>query len=464
MNIVHTSKFLSYVLRHDPGKIGIELDEAGWTDVDALLVACAAHGEVITRADLDEVVRTSDKQRFALSDDGKRIRANQGHSVQVDLQLAPAEPPGSLFHGTVQSAIAGIYAQGLVKGSRHHVHLSIDVETATKVGARRGKPVILEIDAAGMVATGHTFYRSDNNVWLVDAVPPEFINFPQQHFAGTGTRAHKMTIAKTTLDAVDAGGYTNAKGERVEIRAAVDAAKAGTVMYELEIVERVTLLRRFETKTSVTGESTLVAMRRLAAAPGHVCGMNFASAKHPGGGFLNGAQAQEESLARASALYPCLLAVPAYYDRHRDHRSALYLDLVVFSPDVPFIRDDDGGWLDAAFTASIVTAAAPNATALRQQNQLDADAVTATLRRRADLTLAVCAHHGVERLVLGAWGAGVFGNDPAVVASIFGELLRDRYAGVFSEVVFAVMGGPGRPNHDAFARAFAAGDPQEQVT
>jgi putative RNA 2'-phosphotransferase len=454
MNKVHTSKFLSYVLRHDPGKIGIELDESGWTDVDALLVASAAHGEVITRADLDEVVRTSDKQRFALSDDGKRIRANQGHSVQVDLQLAPAEPPGSLFHGTVESALPGIRTQGLVKAARHHVHLSPDVETATKVGARRGRPVILEIDAAGMVATGHTFYRSENNVWLVEAVPPEFITFPQQHFAGLGTRATKMTIAKTTLEAIEAGGYSNAKGDRVEIAAAVDAAKAGTVMYELDLVERVTLLHRFETKTSVTGESTLVAMRRLSETAGHVCGMNFASAKHPGGGFLNGAQAQEESLARASALYPCLLTVPAYYDRHRGH-SALYLDLVVFSPDVPFIRDDDGGWLDASFTASIVTAAAPNATALRQNNQFDADAITATLRRRADLTLAACAHHGVERLVLGAWGAGVFGNDPAIVAQIFGDLLRDRYAGVFAEIVFAVMGGPGRPNYDAFARAFA---------
>jgi len=458
MNKVHTSKFLSYVLRHDPGKIGIELDEAGWTDVDALLVACAAHGEVLTRADLDDVVATSDKQRFALSDDRKRIRANQGHSVQVDLQLAPAEPPGSLFHGTVQSAIPGIYAQGLVKGSRHHVHLSPDVETATKVGARRGKPVILEVDAAGMVATGHKFYRSENNVWLVDVVPPEFINFPQQHFAGTGTRASKVTIAKTTLDAIAAGGYTNPKGDRIELAAAVDAAKAGTVMYELELVERVTLLRRFQTTTTVTGESTLVAMRRLASiepGAGHVCGMNFASAKHPGGGFLSGAQAQEESLARASALYPCLLTVPAYYDRHRDNRSALYLDLVVFSPDVPFMRDDDGGWFDEPFKASIVTAAAPNATALRQNGQLDADAITAALRRRADLTLAVCAHHGVERLVLGAWGAGVFGNDPTVVAQIFGDLLRDRYAGVFAEVVFAVMGGPGRPNYDAFARTFS---------
>src|SRR5262249_40904025 len=160
-------------------------------------------------AELDEIVRTSDKQRFALSPDRTRVRANQGHSIEVDLQLAPAEPPGSLFHGTVQSALAGIRQQGLLKGSRHHVHLSGDVETATRGGARRGKPVVLEIDAAGMVATGHTFYRSENGVWLVDAVPPEFIGRsnlgPVQHFAGTGTRGAKVVIAKTTLAACEAG-------------------------------------------------------------------------------------------------------------------------------------------------------------------------------------------------------------------------------------------------------------------
>jgi putative RNA 2'-phosphotransferase len=169
------SKLLSLVLRHDPGRIGITLDDAGWTDVAALLAACGAHGVSITRDELAAIVASSDKQRFALSTDGERIRANQGHSVEVDLQLSPAEPPAMLFHGTVAAALASIRAGGLVRGQRHHVHLSKDVETATKVGARRGKPVILTIRAGDMAGAGHVFYCSANGVWLVDQVPPEFI-------------------------------------------------------------------------------------------------------------------------------------------------------------------------------------------------------------------------------------------------------------------------------------------------
>jgi putative RNA 2'-phosphotransferase len=183
---VRASKFLSLVLRHDPGRIGIVLDDAGWTDVAALLAACARHGVPLTRAQLAEVVATSDKQRFALSPDGERIRANQGHSVEVDLQLAPAEPPATLFHGTVESALASIRAQGLVRGQRHHVHLSSDIATATRVGGRRGKPIVLTIRAGEMAAAGHVFYCSANGVWLVDHVPPAFIDFELP--AGAGSR------------------------------------------------------------------------------------------------------------------------------------------------------------------------------------------------------------------------------------------------------------------------------------
>jgi putative RNA 2'-phosphotransferase len=172
---VRTSKFLSLVLRHDPASIGITLDDAGWTDVAELLAACAAHGVAITRDELIAIVASSDKQRFALSPDGERIRANQGHSVDIDLQLAPAEPPAVLFHGTVERVLPSIRAQGLVRGERRHVHLSADVETATRVAARRGKPVIATVRAGAMAAAGHVFYRSDNGVWLVDHVPPEFL-------------------------------------------------------------------------------------------------------------------------------------------------------------------------------------------------------------------------------------------------------------------------------------------------
>jgi putative RNA 2'-phosphotransferase len=173
-----TSKFLSLILRHDPAKVGIVLDDAGWTDVAALLSALAAHGHAITRDELGEIVRTSDKQRFALSPDGARIRANQGHSVDVELDLPVASPPARLFHGTVADFLDPIRAMGLIKGSRHHVHMSADTETATKVGGRRGKPVILVVRAEAMGEAGHVFYRSANGVWLTDHVPPEFIEFP----------------------------------------------------------------------------------------------------------------------------------------------------------------------------------------------------------------------------------------------------------------------------------------------
>lgn len=181
MDPAHTrvSKFLSRVLRHDPGRIGIVLDAAGWTEVAALLEAARAHGVELSRAELEELVATSDKQRFALSDDGLRIRANQGHSVEVELELPPAAPPECLFHGTVAAFLPSIRAAGLIRGKRHHVHLSADRETATRVGARRGRPVVLVVHAAAMAAAGHTFYCSANGVWLVDAVPPEFLEFPE---------------------------------------------------------------------------------------------------------------------------------------------------------------------------------------------------------------------------------------------------------------------------------------------
>src|SRR5260221_9788530 len=147
---IHLSKFLSLVLRHEPGKVGLTLDAAGWVGVAELLDALARHGRVVSRDKLLEIVATSDKKRFALSDDGERIRASQGHSVEVELGYAPATPPDVLYHGTVERFLASIRQGGLVKGARHHVHLSMDRVTATKVGDRRGEAVILTVDAAAM--------------------------------------------------------------------------------------------------------------------------------------------------------------------------------------------------------------------------------------------------------------------------------------------------------------------------
>lgn len=170
------SKFLSYVLRHDPAAVGIALDGGGWVAVDALLDACAKHGRPLSRGELDEVVATSSKQRFALSECGERIRANQGHSTAVELGYEPAEPPDVLFHGTVARLVPSIRDEGLQRMARHHVHLSPDEATARAVGGRRGKPVILRIDARAMREAGHVFLVTPNGVWLTDSVPPSFIS------------------------------------------------------------------------------------------------------------------------------------------------------------------------------------------------------------------------------------------------------------------------------------------------
>lgn len=176
MSAVRASKFLSLVLRHQPELAGVTLDAAGWVDVDALLAGCAARGVRLSRDELHALVAGSDKQRFALSADGRRIRANQGHSVEVELGLPAATPPARLYHGTYPGALPGIRAEGLRKGARHAVHLAADVTTAAKVGMRRGAPVLLVIRADEMAAAGHRFTVSANGVWLTEHVPVAFID------------------------------------------------------------------------------------------------------------------------------------------------------------------------------------------------------------------------------------------------------------------------------------------------
>lgn len=174
----HLSKFLSLILRHQPEAIGLSLDDNGWTEIDTLIARADRHGRRISRSDLERVVAESDKQRFAISEDGLRIRANQGHSVQVDLELQPREPPAVLYHGTVAKFVDAIRREGLLRMARQHVHLSSEKQTAEKVGSRRGRAVILQVDAARMHGDGHEFSCSANGVWLTAHVPPQYLTLP----------------------------------------------------------------------------------------------------------------------------------------------------------------------------------------------------------------------------------------------------------------------------------------------
>jgi len=173
----NASKFLSLVLRHQPDAAHVTLDAAGWTAVDALLAGCARTGRPLSRTDLEHIVMTNAKKRFEFSADGLRIRASQGHSVEVELDYAPQSPPELLFHGTATRFLDSIREKGLLKMQRHHVHLSADTRITLEVGARHGKPVLLTILASQMHNEGHVFSRSTNGVWLVEHVPPQYIRF-----------------------------------------------------------------------------------------------------------------------------------------------------------------------------------------------------------------------------------------------------------------------------------------------
>jgi putative RNA 2'-phosphotransferase len=175
--LVRDSKFLAGLLRHNPGRIGIELDPAGWVEVDVLLAAARRSGRWISRDRLDLVVAHNDKQRFEYNASGTRIRASQGHSVPVDLGYRPRKPPERLFHGTATSSLDSIFRGGIKAGRRHHVHLSWDLATATKVGARHGKPAVLVVAALRMHEDGREFFCSTNGVWLTEYVAPAYLSF-----------------------------------------------------------------------------------------------------------------------------------------------------------------------------------------------------------------------------------------------------------------------------------------------
>ncbi|MFI7498463.1 TIGR02452 family protein [Streptomyces sp. NPDC049687] len=262
-------------------------------------------------------------------------------------------------------------------------------------------------------------------------------------------------IARETEEIVAAGGYRASHGREVPLTEAVRAARAGTRMVGPEPVRVPDAPAVEATAVEVTGESSLEAARRLADVP--VAVLNFASARNPGGGFLNGAQAQEEALCRASALYACLLEAREFYDHHRAHRDPFYTDRVIHSPAVPVFRDDRGRLLDEPYTAGFLTAAAPNAGVVLRRAPERAPELPRALAVRAERVLETAAAQGYRRLVLGAWGCGVFRNDPAQVAEAFRALLAPggRFGRTFEHVVFGVLDRtPGGVVRGAFEKAF----------
>ena len=259
-------------------------------------------------------------------------------------------------------------------------------------------------------------------------------------------RDHRKQLAEDTLRIVESGRYTSPLGETIDISAAIAACRRDTREFSPESLQTLCRLLREQPGTStlrveVVNETTLQGIAALATDHGSasVAALNFASAKNPGGGFLGGAQAQEESLARSSALYASQREVPAFYERHRRSPSLLYSDAMILSPDCPVFRDDDGRLLPRPQRVSFITAAAPNAGAIREQRPREIDAIESTLKHRAACVLALAAQHGYRNLVLGAWGCGVFRNDPGVVAGTFAGLFADaKWSTRFDRVRFSV--------------------------
>lgn len=245
-------------------------------------------------------------------------------------------------------------------------------------------------------------------------------------------------IGFQTQTILSQGEYTNLLGETVSIADQVAQAKAGTISYppEKQLVEQ--FEARYETQITVCNESTLHVARQCVAAGYNTVALNFASARHPGGGWLSGAQAQEETLGRASGLVPCIQD-DEMYQRHLHLRDALYTNSAIYSPNVPVFRDDDNNLLERPYLLSFITAPAVNAAVVLKRDSARRKEVYETMRVRIKRVLSIAAIHQHNALILGAWGCGVFGNNPQHIAELFGEALCGPFAGVFEKVVFAVL-------------------------
>lgn len=273
-------------------------------------------------------------------------------------------------------------------------------------------------------------------------------------------------VAQSTLAAFEQGYYTNASGARVELVEPLAACLAATRGYdpdELALLRDEALARRpytVDATIALTNETTLAGVARQLASGAYqrVGVLNFASARNPGGGFLNGARAQEESLARSSALTLSQRVYPTYYEFHRTLETTLYSDHMICSPACPVIRNDVGDWLDAPLLVDFITSAAPNAGAVMRNEPENRARIVPTLAERASKVLALAAYQGCDALVLGAWGCGVFQNDPATVARVFAEQISPgaRFANHFRHILFAVHDSSREQTvYAAFAHRFA---------
>ena len=259
-------------------------------------------------------------------------------------------------------------------------------------------------------------------------------------------RSTRMDLAKQTVEITERGTYTSPSGREIDMRSPVQHCLESTRLFTPDDLERLrrdvlgSPARGSATACEVVNETTLAGVARLLAGPPvRIAVLNFASAKNPGGGFLNGSQAQEESLARSSALHASLLRAWDFYEQHRASPSLLYSDAMILSPDCPVFRDDEGSLLEQPLQVAFITSAAPNAGAAATNRPEELSAIPEVLRRRSEYVLALAAAHGYRHLVLGAWGCGVFRNDPRVVASAFADHLHGAWSGRFEHVIFSVF-------------------------
>jgi uncharacterized protein (TIGR02452 family) len=250
-------------------------------------------------------------------------------------------------------------------------------------------------------------------------------------------RGRAAAMGRETLRVLRERAYRNTRGGVVAIGSAIDRAVTGTRDYPPHLSLPTAAPGNHATRVEVCNESTLAAARRLMADGHGVVALNFASAKSPGGGFLSGARAQEESIARASGLHACLVDRPMYA-HHRALHDPLYTRWAIYSPSVPVFRDDEGAFLDEAWECAFITAPAPNAKAMGDSTER-ADEIRQAFDDRIRRVLGIAVAHGHDTVVLGAWGCGAFGNDPAQVAAQFQDALSGDFAGAFRRVVFAIL-------------------------